>query len=273
MAKAMIDIMVDAAIAAGARINAVYARPFSAAYKTDGSPVTEADALAEEAILQALAPTGIPVLAEESAAAGHIPELGQRFFVVDPLDGTKEFVKRNGEFTVNIALVENGRPVLGVVLTPVSGTIHIGAPEGAFVSHLVDGVEGERHRIAVDHQSPMRVVASRSHGHRALAALCEHMAVEADVSVGSSLKFCLLADGSARLYPRFTPTNEWDTAAGQAVLEAAGGAVLTLDGQALAYGKAASHYLNPFFVAASSVELAQRAAAQMLHLTDAEMAR
>ena len=262
MTTKMLDLMLDASMAAAKVIMGVYGRPFEAEAKSDGSPVTEADAAAEAVILQMLAPTGIPVLAEESVAAGRIPALGERFFVVDPLDGTKEFIKRNGEFTVNIALVEHGRPIMGVVLAPATGECFCGGPEGAFSCHGVGG-QTERRSIRVDCAAPMRVVASRSHGHKALASLVETLKVESDVSVGSSLKFCLLARGDAQLYPRFTPTCEWDTAAGQAVLEAAGGVVITLDGEPLRYGKAANDFLNPFFVAASSLDLARRAAMQM----------
>ena len=268
MSEKLLDLMLEAAIAAARVIDEVYARPFAATEKSDGSPVTEADAAAEKVILEYLAATGIPVLAEESAAAGHIPVLGEKFFVVDPLDGTKEFIKRNGEFTVNIALVEHGRPTLGVVLAPATGECFCGGPEGAFTCSVSGSTHGERRRIQVDCAAPMRVVASRSHGHAALARLIEDLKIESDVSVGSSLKFCLLARGDAQLYPRFTPTAEWDTAAGQAVLEAAGGVVLTLDGAPLAYGKAERNFLNPFFVAASNPDLARKAAMQMRSVED-----
>lgn len=259
-------LMLDAAMAAARVILDVYARPIAAVAKADGSPVTEADAAAEAVILDYLKPTGIPVLGEESVAAGIVPVLGERYFVVDPLDGTKEFIKRNGEFTVNIALVEHGVPVLGVVLAPVTGETFIGDASGAWFCNTLDGPTDERRSISVTSPERLRIVASRSHGHAALAALCEVLDVEADVSVGSSLKFCLLARGDAQLYPRFTPTSEWDTAAGQAVLEAAGGAVVTLDGQRMRYGKGDLAFLNPYFVAASSRELAQRAAAEMARL-------
>jgi 3'(2'), 5'-bisphosphate nucleotidase len=261
--RALTDLCLAASIAAARVILDVYARPFAAVDKADGSPVTEADAAAEAVILDHLRATGIPVLAEESAAAGHIPILGDRFFVVDPLDGTKEFIKRNGEFTVNIALVEHGVPVLGVVLAPTSGQAFVGDRHGAYECNTLTGKVLEKHPISTRSADPLRIVASRSHGHAALAALCDSLQVGSDVSVGSSLKFCLLARGDAQLYPRFTPTCEWDTAAGQAVLEAAGGVVVTLDGKRLGYGKAMTRFLNPYFVAASNHELAQRAALKM----------
>ena len=262
------ELCVAASIAAARVINDVYARPFDAVDKADGSPVTEADAAAEAVILDYLRNTGIPVLAEDSASAGHIPILGDRFFVVDPLDGTKEFIKRNGEFTVNIALVEHGVPVLGVVLAPTTGAAYAGDRHGAYECNTLTGVALNKHAISTRSADPLRIVASRSHGHAALSALCDTMQVGSDVSVGSSLKFCLLARGDAQLYPRFTPTCEWDTAAGQAVLEAAGGVVLTLDGQRLGYGKAMTRFLNPYFVAASSHDLAQRAAEEMRRLVE-----
>lgn len=264
--QSLTTLVLEAAIAASRLILEVYARPITAVSKADGSPVTEADAAAEAVILDYLTPTGIPVLGEESVAAGIIPTLGERYFVVDPLDGTKEFIKRNGEFTVNIALVEHGVPVLGVVLAPATGETFIGDATGAWFCNTQSGEATERRRMAVTSASRPRIVASRSHGHVALAALCDTLNVEADVSVGSSLKFCLLARGDAQLYPRFTPTCEWDTAAGQAVLEAAGGAVVTLDGERMGYGKHALGFLNPYFVAASSETLARQAAAEMTRL-------
>ncbi len=267
MSQALLDTMTRAALRAGEIIMDVYEHPIDTTDKQDGSPVTVADELAEKAILEDLAETGIPVLAEESVAAGRIPELGERFFVVDPLDGTKEFIKRNGEFTVNIALVENGRPVLGVVTAPAMGKGYAGGPDGATTFTIADGAAGASSSIAIATDGPMHVVASRSHGHPALAALCESFGVTDNVSVGSSLKFCMVASGMARFYPRFTPTCEWDTAAGQAVLEAAGGVVLTLDGAPLGYGKADKDFLNPFFVAADTHDLAAQAAAQMRELT------
>jgi 3'(2'), 5'-bisphosphate nucleotidase len=258
MSEPLLDLMLDAARAASTAIMQVYLSDFSHVSKADGSPVTIADQRAEAIILDKLASTGIPVLAEESAAAGIVPTLGERFFVVDPLDGTKEFLKRNGEFTVNIALVENGAPVLGIVLAPATGATFVGSPAGAY--EVSERDVREPLRTVTD--GPMKVVASRSHGHAALDGFCKAFQVVDDVSVGSSLKFCLVARGEAQLYPRFTPTSEWDTAAGQAVLEAAGGKVLMLDGNPLRYGKGGDN-LNPFFIAAASADLATRGAEAM----------
>ena len=265
MTQPLLDLMLDAARAASTVIMEVYAEDFEHIQKSDGSPVTVADHRAEEVILERLAATGLPVLAEESAAAGIVPTLGDRFFVVDPLDGTKEFLKRNGEFTVNIALVENGRPTHGVVIAPATGASFVGSPDGAFEITNRDVKEP----LHTQPGGPMKVVASRSHGHDALEGFCETFQVVDDVSVGSSLKFCLLARGEAQLYPRFTPTSEWDTAAGQAVLEAAGGAVLQLDGSPMRYGKGGDN-LNPFFIAAANLDLATRGAAEMRKLLAAK---
>lgn len=266
MTDATTSLMIRAAIAASAEIMAVYARDFAAEAKADGSPVTEADQRAEAIILDHLRASGVPVLGEESVAAGIIPALDGQFFVVDPLDGTKEFIKRNGEFTVNIALTDGGRPRSGVVLAPATGDLYWGDADGAFAAHVMDGeVTGVR-PIRVEHSGPLRIVASRSHGHAALAELCDTLQVERDVSVGSSLKFCLLAKGEAQLYPRFTPTSEWDTAAGQAVLEAAGGVVWGLDGAALTCGHRDRSFLNGFFIAAASEELARKCLAEMNRL-------
>ena len=259
----LIDEMLAAAIAASEVISEVYRGAVAATRKADGSPVTEADARAEEIIISRLAHLGLPILAEESVAAGRIPVLGERFFVVDPLDGTREFLKRNGEFTVNIALCEQGRPTVGVVLAPATGATYWGGADGAFGGTLEHGAIHGHHRIAASADGPLRIVASRSHGHPALKALCETMNVVAAVSVGSSLKFGLLASGAAQLYPRFGPTCEWDTAAGQAVLEAAGGVVLGLDGVPLTCGHSEQKFLNGGFVAAASRELALRTIAEI----------
>ncbi len=260
------SLMIRAAIDASAEIMAVYARDFAAEAKTDGSPVTEADQRAETVILERLAQSGIPVLGEESVAAGFVPSLEGAFFVVDPLDGTKEFIKRNGEFTVNIALTEGGRPRSGVVLAPATGDLFWGDADGAFAGMVVDGEVTSVRQIRVEPNGPLRIVASRSHGHAALAELCDSMAVAQDVSVGSSLKFCLLARGEAQLYPRFTPTSEWDTAAGQAVLEAAGGVVWGLDGAPLTCGHRDKAFLNGFFLAAASDALARKCLGEMNRL-------
>ena len=266
MTDSTTSLMIRAAIAASAEIMAVYAQDFASVAKTDGSPVTEADQRAEAVILEHLKPSGIPVLGEESVAAGIVPALDGAFFVVDPLDGTKEFIKRNGEFTVNIALTEGGRPRSGVVLAPATGELFWGDADGAFTAQVIGGEVVGTRPIRVEAGGPLRIVASRSHGHAALASLCDTLQVEEDVSVGSSLKFCLLARGEAQLYPRFTPTSEWDTAAGQAVLEAAGGVVWGLDGAPLTCGHNDKSFLNGFFIASADESLARKCLAEMQRL-------
>ncbi len=242
---------------AGEAVMAVYAGDFAVHTKADVSPVTAADDAAEALIvpaLQALTP-GVPVVAEEAVARGEVPATGRRFWLVDPLDGTREFVSRNGEFTVNLALVVDGEPLLGVVLAPAlgaKGRLFAGARgQGAWL----DDDQGRR-AIACRREAGIGAVVacSRSHGDAAqLDAWLGDRAVARRVPVGSSLKFGLLACGEADLYPRLGRTMEWDTAAGHAVLLAAGGCVLTLQGEPLRYGKPG--FENPHFVA-----LAQRPA-------------
>ena len=252
--------MLEAARAAGAEILRHYnADELQIERKGDGSPVTMADQAAECIILEKLANTGIPVLGEESVAAGKIPVLGNRFFVVDPLDGTKEFIKRNDEFTVNIALVEEGVPIAGVVTAPAMDQEFFADEEGAYFASGKDAPI----QITTSPDGPNYMVASRSHGHSALQKLYAALEVEKDVSVGSSLKLCMVAKGEAKFYPRFTPTCEWDIAAGHAILARAGGEVLTLGGDPLRYGKSDQDFYNPFFAAAASLEIAQNTANKM----------
>jgi 3'(2'), 5'-bisphosphate nucleotidase len=234
--------------AAGALVLEVYATNFAVQGKADNSPVTLADERAEALItpaLQRLRPDW-PVVAEEAAARGQAPAAAECFWLVDPLDGTREFVARNGEFTVNIALVRQGRPVLGVVYLPVPDQLYAGVVgQGAWLT-----AAGERHAIAarVPPADGLVVACSRSHGDvAALRAWAQGQPVAAWVPAGSSLKFGLIAAGRADLYPRLGRTMEWDTAAGHAVLAAAGGSVCDLDGRPLRYGKPG--FENPSFVA------------------------
>ena len=249
----LLESVTQIALQAGKVILEVYATDFSVRGKGDTSPVTEADERAEIVILVALAALtpGTPVVAEESVAAGRAPDIGRpggRFWLVDPLDGTKEFISRNGEFTVNIALIEDGEPVLGVVLAPALGRLFAGSRSiGAYV-HAQAGRRPIRCRPVPD--AGLTVAFSRSHGDAAeLDEFLADRAVAHRVAAGSSLKLCLVATGEADLYPRLGRTMEWDIAAGHAVLAAAGGSVRRLDdGQPLRYGKPA--FANPHFVAA-----------------------
>ncbi|MQT11539.1 3'(2'),5'-bisphosphate nucleotidase CysQ [Segnochrobactrum spirostomi] len=255
----MLDGLVALALAAGTEILAIYGSAIEASDKADGSPVTAADVRAEAVIAEGLARLApdIPVVAEEATAAGRVPATHGKFFLVDPLDGTREFLSRNGEFTVNIALVEAGRPVLGVVYAPALGEIFIGAEgEGARAGTLDDRGDIAWTDITVREPDAagLDVLASRSHLTAETKDFIDRFKVRDLVSAGSSLKFCRLAAGDADLYPRLGRTMEWDTAAGDAVLRAAGGRTLTLDGAALLYGKrnqaSDSDFANPWFVAA-----------------------
>ena len=234
--------------AAGAVAMQVYASDFAVRGKADQSPVTEADERAEAVILERLAALtpDIPVISEEQSAAGLAPPVADRFWLVDPLDGTREFIQRNGEFTVNIALIESGRPTLGVVAAPALDRLFAGALGCGASVH--DATGARRIACRASPAEGITVVSSRSHGDRdALERFLAGHKVAASTDAGSSLKFCLVACGEADLYPRLGRTMEWDTAAGHAVLAAAGGSVTTLAGTELRYGKPGLD--NPHFVA------------------------
>ena len=252
------DAVIALARSAGAAIMKVYAEDFSVEHKDDRSPLTAADLASHRLIvagLQSLTPE-VPVLSEESAS---IPwderRRWSRYWLVDPLDGTREFVKKNGEFTVNIALVEDGATTFGVVFAPALDELHWGRRGlGAFVRAGADDVPIMCRRPAM---APLRVAASRSHLDARTAAALERMGEVQTQGLGSSIKFCRIAEGRVDVYPRFGPTSEWDTAAAQAVLEAAGGVVLTLDGQPLRYNSK-EILLNPDFIALGDADLPWR---------------
>lgn len=260
--------LVTIALAAGRVTLEVYLTDFKALLKADASPVTEADERAEAIILaelKSIAPD-VPVIAEEEFAAGRIPAMASTIFLVDPLDGTKEFLARNGEFTVNIALIEDGVPVIGVVYAPAIGVLYTGSASGAFKARVVEGELVEVARIDVRTASAaLNVVGSRSHGSQEAIAWLGRFPDVSYVSAGSSLKFCLVAEGSADIYPRFGRTMEWDTAAGDAVLRAAGGLVTTCDGHPLTYNKRVqandAPFTNPHFLAFGDRSLVQAAIA------------
>ncbi len=251
LASELRDAVVEIARRAGREILDVYGTDFEARAKADASPLTEADLRAHRLICQELARLSpqLPVLSEEAADIPYAERSRwNRYWLVDPLDGTKEFVSRNGEFTVNIALIEGHRPIMGVVHIPVTDTTYAGIPG-------VGAWRGAHDRppapIAVRRFSrpPLRVVGSRSHGNAALETALASLGPYELKPAGSSIKLCLVADGSADLYARLGPTSEWDIAAGQAVVEAAGGQVVRIaDGQALQYNTRAE-LLNPDFLA------------------------
>jgi 3'(2'), 5'-bisphosphate nucleotidase len=241
---------------AGERILAVYQRPFSISEKQDGSPLTEADRAAHARItskLQALTPD-IPVLSEESAAVGYEQRaVWTRLWLVDPLDGTKEFVKRNNEFTVNIALIEDGQPVLGVVLAPALRVVYWACRgQGAFKQRSGGAQQPIRARRYAGGKA--RIAVSRSHPGERLADFLQSVARREGppetLAMGSALKMCLVADGTVDVYARFGPTSEWDTAAAQCVVMQAGGRLTNFVGDALVYNKRS--LLNPWFIASGA---------------------
>lgn len=251
------DLLCDTALKAGALIMEVYATDFDVETKGDSSPVTEADERAEALIMDALraADPDLPLIGEESVAAGQLPEHGHRFALIDPLDGTKEFVNKRGEFTVNIAIIEYGRPVMGVVYAPALSRMFVAeGPDMAWQASVAPGADVP----PVDARTPLQIrgcpeagltaIASKSHRSPETDAFLENFTTADIISAGSSLKFCLIAAGEADLYPRMGRTMEWDTAAGQAVAEAAGARVLCEDNSPLLYGKAHRGYDNPHFI-------------------------
>lgn len=245
----LLDELAEAAREAGDAILTIVRRGFGVETKRDSSPVTEADRAAELIILAALARSapGIPVIAEEEVAAGRIPAHGDTYFLVDPLDGTKEFVRGGDDYTVNIGLIENGTPTLGAVYAPATGRLHVGSRDSG--AWLDDGT-GRRSISTRVRGQPLTAVASKSHLNQLTIDYLQQAVGGCDyVAVGSSLKFCILAEGQADIYPRASPTSEWDTAAGHAILLAAGGLVDGPDGEPLRYGKRA--FLNRAFVATS----------------------
>jgi len=267
-----------AAVLAGRAILEVYAAEIEVEFKADRSPLTLADRRSHALIVGLLKPTGIPILSEEGRDIPHAQRRGwRRLWIVDPLDGTKEFVKRLGEFTVNIALVEDRRPTLGAVFVPVKNVLYFGrAEDGSFrledpgaITVLAAGAGGEDPRAALDRlrahsrqlpvdveaHAPFVIVGSRSHATPELHAYVDQKQRELGevtfVSAGSSLKYCLVAEGRADVYPRLGPTMEWDTAAGQVIAEAAGASVLRHDtGEPLRYNK--EDLLNPWHIVTRS---------------------
>jgi 3'(2'), 5'-bisphosphate nucleotidase len=246
----LVEALAALADEAGAAIMPHFRTDVAVERKADTSPVTAADREADQVILAGLArlTPGIPVVTEEEVAEGRVPDIsGGRFWLVDPLDGTKEFIAGSDEFTVNIALIEGGRPVMGVVGAPALGVLYAAAGPGTATKRATGGTPvAIRARPAPE--DGLVVLSSRSHASKPeLEKYLASLAVKECVVAGSSLKFCWIAEGRGDLYPRFGTTSEWDTAAGHAVLAAAGGSVTTLDGAPLGYGKPS--FRNPHFIA------------------------
>ena len=253
--KDLIEPVVDLAVTAGDAILEVYATDFDVQSKDDTSPLTQADLASHNRIVAGLSELSpeMPIISEESGLPAFEERSNwQRYWLIDPLDGTKEFVNRNGEFTVKIALIEDGRPVVGVVLVPVQDKTYIGC-DGHGAERRDAGKKPTRIQVTTASSSPVRIVGSRSHRGSSLDAFLEKLGDTDMVPMGSSLKFCTVAEGHADVYPRLGPTSEWDTAAAQAVVEQAGGAVLELDGKPLSYNQK-SDILNPWFVVVGATD-------------------
>ncbi len=246
--QSLIDPVVALAIDAGRKILEVYSSDFEVQSKDDDSPLTQADLASHHCIvagLKSLTPD-IPIISEES----ELPDFAERsqwdrYWIIDPLDGTKEFVNRNGEFTVNIALIDKQKPVFGVVYVPVQDKTYWGCEGFGAACRDSDGNVESIH-VSATSSDPIRVVGSRSHRGASIDAYLDNLGEYDMIPMGSSLKFCVIAEGGADLYPRLGLTSEWDTAAAQAVVEQAGGSVVTLDGKPMKYNTKAD-ILNPFF--------------------------
>ena len=258
-------VFARAAVAAGEVVMDVYQRGFAMRAKADASPVCEADERSEALILERLreACPSVPAVAEESFSQGVVPEFGADFLLIDPLDGTREFASRNGEFTVNIALIRKGVPMCGVVYAPAFGRLWVGGG----MAHACDVAPGatvpplagmrEIHVRPLEGRPPVAAI-SRSHLNEDTKNLMARFGAVESRAAGSALKFCLIAEGRADVYPRIGPTMEWDIAAGDAVLRAAGGVVTGLDGAPLRYGRKDRGFASPDFVAFGDQDLIAR---------------
>lgn len=265
---ALLDSVAPAVLAAGEAVTRAFGAGGAVKLKADSSPVTEADRASESILLAALqgfAPD-IPVISEEATGEGRAPQVREAFFLVDPLDGTREFIAGRNEFTINVGLVVNGAPTFGVIFAPAlehlfmttwaDRAVEVRVPHGAGWSDVLAEPFAPL-RTRRPEAGDLAALVSRSHAEPELASLLEKLSVRSIRSLGSALKFCLIARGEADLYPRLGPTCEWDTAAGHAILGAAGGVVTVLDGQPLTYGKAAEGFRNPGFLAWGRAPLAE----------------
>ena len=251
--KVLMEGLVAAALKAGAEIWRIFEAGFEVEIKSDASPVTIADRAAEAIILEALLRLipDVPVVAEEESAAGRVPDVAERFFLVDPLDGTKEFVRRGTDFTVNIGLIEHAAPTMGVIYAPARGELYVGDVVTGEAWFRRDGEAPSPMKVRPPHTPPV-ALASKSHDVPETEAYLRAIGCVERISIGSSLKFCLLARGDADIYPRPSPTMEWDTAAGHAILLAAGGKAFAPSGKPLRYGK--PDFFNPGFVATGGLD-------------------
>lgn len=254
------DGLLASVLSAGSLQMRYFGSDMAVAAKSDASPVTAADQESEEVLLAGLAAVapGVPVIAEESAAAGFVPQVDSTFFAVDPIDGTKEYIAGRGEFTINIGLVIAGVPVFGLIYAPALAALYMTTgqdeagychmPHNALISSFSE-CRFERIRTRQPEPGTLQALTSRSHPSERSTAFQRQLGVTEATPTGSSLKFALIAQGRGDVYARLGPTSEWDTAAGQAILTAAGGAVVTLDGTPLTYGKHDRAFINPEFIA------------------------
>ncbi len=258
--KSLVQLLIPTVQRAGAAILDIYRQGPNVSYKMDRSPVTDADHAAEDIILESLSHLmpNVPVIAEEQASAGNIPACGGIFFLVDPLDGTKEFLKANGEFTINIALILEKRPVFGLAYAPDKSDCYLTLEAGKAVRCKIDPAHSPSSTERLDFElltgeaslgRPLTAIVSRSHLRPGTQDFLDKLGDPRKILMGSSLKFGVLARGEADVYPRFGPTCEWDTAAGHAILDATGGCVLTPSGEPLVYGKSDLGFHNPPFIA------------------------
>jgi 3'(2'), 5'-bisphosphate nucleotidase len=262
----IVDIFGELALSAGVVVMEIYQGDANARIKADQSPVCDADLAAEEVILAGLAARlpDIPVVSEEAVARGEIPCGGKRFILVDPVDGTKEFLSKNGEFTINLALIEDGVPVAGAVYAPALARLWLGVGGLAWVCDVAPGAPlppAERRTEIRARSGSAELVAlvSRSHPDQTTEEFLARMPIVGRRSAGSSLKFCLLAEGEGDIYPRCGPTMQWDVAAGDAVLRAAGGVVVDALGSPFRYGRGADGFRNGPFIAWADPRLAAKA--------------
>jgi len=255
----LISSVVEIAKEAGIAITEIYNSDFDYQLKKDLSPITAADNLSHNIITERLKTLNpkIPILSEENCNIPYkIRSHWTQYWLVDPLDGTKEFISKNGEFTVNIALIENNTPIFGVIDIPVSNETYWGSKvSGSFCSNENNDVK--QIYVSDNHHNPIRIVASRSHPSNMLASLLEIIVDYEIIEIGSSIKFCLIASGQADCYPRFGPTSEWDTAAGEAIVSYAGGRVVTARGNSMNYN-AKKDYLNPNFIVSNDKIISER---------------
>ncbi len=258
--RSLVEALLPAVLAAGRTELRHFAAGVEVETKADTTPVTIADHEAEEILTEALHRTapGIPVIAEEAVAAGHVPAVADRFFLVDPLDGTRAFIKGSPEFTINIGLVVEGKPIFGIIYAPARDEFFATLGPHEAIEAKISAQSGvvtleqlSLRRLATREPNRQALVAfaSRSHAAQSTEEFLQQLPITEKRKASSSLKFCLIARGDADLYARLGQTSEWDTAAGHAILAAAGGCVTTLDGEPLKYGKRANGYANPHFIA------------------------